>query len=202
MAPFRVIFAVYRCLFQLSLISQFFVKTAALPDCLFVVWNKSLENLEVPRLSEGADCRLHLRWRQDRLLCRENAKCQNAEDFLWRCSNLQGRFLQLPTREERPWSVRFWMRGKWGDGWITCLILTSSTNALLSTLQLHPLGAEISEAHLPKVLLSTSAGTSGQPLWGRVGRGCSAPMHPSRNLLKPLVSDTYTPNCLWHPGFY
>ena len=60
---------------------------AVLPVYLFKFWNKSLEKLGLSPVSEGFECRPHLRWLWDRLLWRRNTKCPNVEDFLWRCSN-------------------------------------------------------------------------------------------------------------------
>ena len=131
------------------------LQMAVPPNCLFIVWNKSLEKLEVSPVSECSECKPHLRWPQDRLLWRRNPKCPNVEDFLWRCSNLYDRILQLCTQEESARSGRETLkceslnRGKWGDSWASCLMVTSSTDP-----QLHSITEEVSEAHLPMVLLS------------------------------------------------
>ena len=124
---------------------------AVLPVYLFEFWNKSFKKLKVSPVSEGPECRSHLRWLRDRLLWRWNTKCPNVEDFLWRCSNQRAESFSYALGRETL-TCEPLNRGTWRDNWASHLMVTSSTNP-----QPHPFAAEMSEANLPTVLLP--------PLW-------------------------------------
>ena len=83
-------------------------------------------------------------------------------------------------------------RGKWGDSWASCFMVISSVNP-----QPHPIAAEMSEAHLPTVLLSLPWMPQWYPLWAHADCESLAPV-----LLPEIVASSciWYVCSLWHPS--
>ena len=168
---------------------------AVLPVYLFKFWNKSLENLEVSPVSEGSECRSHLRWLRDRLLWRGNSKCPNVEDFLWRCSNHRAESFSyaLGKRDLEVWaSEEGDVRRQLGQRSHGHILNESSAPPLRSwnVWSPPPHGASVSS-------MDTSAIASLGPCWLWI----FGPSAPSRNCCILLYLICMLLSSLWHPSF-